>query len=646
MKISIFIKLILGICLFLLAINSFSQSRKLSTDNKKALANFEKSIEAYNKYDYEETILHLKSAIDQDKNFIEAHLLLSQIYQITGQVELSIVSGENAIRINPDFFPNIYFNLGDLLLKRGEYSRALNYFNSFVSYRNTRAETRERAELYIQNCKFAIKALANPVPFTPINLGPNVNSNMDDYWPSLSADENTLVITVNVPKDPTSQDVLYNRQEDFFISKRNPEGEWEPVRNIGSPINTPINNEGAQSLTADGQKMYFTVCRGNCDIYVSNKENGKWSRPQKLPAPVNLDQFSEKQPSISPDGKTLYFVSNNKKGLGGYDIWRSHRIDDYNWSEPENLGDVINSSANEQSPFIHFDNQTLYFSSAGHVGMGGFDIYMSQMINDSTWSTPLNFGYPINTFRDEDGLIVNASATLAYFSSDINPESGRDIYKFDLPQEVRPIPSSYISGTITDIRNGWPLRADFNLVDIDTDQTIMSNKASENGEFFLCIPTNRNYAFFAFEEGYLYHSEHFSLAGIHTANKPYRKDIELRPIKIGETMVMRNVFFETDSYDLKPESVTELSKLIELLSLSQTMKIEVGGHTDNIGSADYNLTLSENRAKSVAQYLIDNGVDSKRISWKGYGLTKPIGNNETEEGRANNRRTEIKVVEM
>ncbi len=392
--------------------------------------------------------------------------------------------------------------------------------------------------------------------------------------------------------------------------------------------------------------MYYTVCRGNCNIFFSQKEDGKWGRPQKLPAPLNLDQFSEKQPSISPDGKTLYFVSNRTKGKGGYDIWRSHKTDDYMWSEPENLGDSINTPYNEQSPFIHFDNQTLYFSSAGHAGMGGLDIYMSQMLNDSTWSTPVNLGYPINTHRDEDGLIVNASGTMAYFSSDINPESGRDIYKFELPQEVRPIPSSYISGTITDIRSGWPLRAEYSLVDIDTEQTIMSNKASEDGTFFLCIPTNRNYGFFAFETGYLYHSEHFNLVGIHTADKPYRKNIELSPIRIGETMIMRNIFFETALYDLKPESVTELSKLFDLLSLSPTMKIEVGGHTDNVGTTEYNLSLSENRAKTVAQYLIEKGADPNRITWKGYGFTKPIGDNSTEEGRAKNRRTEIRVIGM
>lgn len=645
MTLKITYKDLLGIVLLIITINFSTYAQQLTSANKKAIASYEKATEAYGSRDFEKTISHLKEAIEYDNNFIEAYLVLTQVYQTLDQIELAIVTAEDAIRVNPNFFPNVHFNAGRMLFSRGEYERAVNHLKNFVAFRNIRNETKELAELYIKSCEFALRSIQNPVGFTPINLGPRINSNMDDYWPSLSADENTLVITVNIPKDPNSAEVLYNRQEDFFISKKNELGEWESVRNIGSPINTPFN-EGAQSLTADGQTMYYTVCRRYCNIYFSKLENGEWGRPQKLPEPLNLDFSSEKQPSISPDGKTLYFVSNRGNGKGGYDIWRSTKVDDYSWSEPENLGDSINTPLNEQSPFIHFDNQTLFFSSAGHVGMGGLDIYKSTMINDSTWSTPKNFGYPINTFKDEDGLIVNAKGSMAYFSSDINPQSGRDIYMFELPQEVRPTPSSYISGTITDARSGWPLRAEYSLVDIDSDETIMSNKANEDGSFFLCIPTNRNYGFFAFEPGYLYHSEHFNLSGIHSAEKPYKKDIELNPIRVGQTMIMRNIFFETDSYELKPESVTELKKLIHLLSLTPNIKIEVGGHTDNVGTAEYNLNLSENRAQTVAQYLIDQGVENDRITWKGYGLTKPIGDNSTDLGRSENRRTEIRVVEM
>ena len=642
-------KIILLITLFLFLFhgNVLSQPRELTTTNKKAMASYKAALEAYDKYDYKTAEKNLKDAISHDDQFIEAYLILSQIYMETKLPEEAIVAAEGAIRINPDFFPNLYINLGNMLFHRGEYERALKYFYTFLNYDNIRIERRELANLRIKSCKFALHSIANPIPFTPINLGSNVNSNMDEYWPSLSADENTLVITVNMPIDTTSPQIMYNRQEDFYITTRGADGNWQPVRNIGPPINTPHFNEGAQSLTADGQRMYYTVCRGNCDIYVSDRdENGNWSRPQKLPEPLNLSFSSEKQPSISPDGQTLYFVSNRKSRKESHDIWYSRRVDEYHWSEPKEISDSINTPFNEQSPFIHFDNQTLYFSSNGHVGMGGLDIFVSKKLNDTTWSKPVNLGYPINTFRDEDGLIVNARGTMAYYSSDINPESGRDIYKFELPEPVRPNPSSYITGIITDARSGRPLKAKFSLVDVENGQEIMSTNALDGGSFFLCIPTNRKYAFFASRPGYLFHSDHIDLVGIHTADKPYRKDIELVPIRIGETMVMRNVFFETDSYELKQESLVELKKLLELLSLNPTMKIEVGGHTDNVGSADYNLTLSDKRAKAVADFLTENKINPDRISWKGYGLTKPIGDNATEEGRAQNRRTEIRVVGM
>ncbi len=626
---------------------AFSQPRELTSTNRRAQGSYKAALQAYESYNYELALTNLADALKQDDRFIEAHLVMSQIYQETNRPEEAIVAAEKAILINPDFFPNIYFNLGNMLFGRGEYERALGYYETFMKYRNIRNETRELALLRRKSCHFALHAQENPVPFKPINLGSNINSNMDEYWPSLSADENTLVITVNMPKDTTSPEIIYNRQEDFYISTRDSEGNWLPVRNIGPPINTPHFNEGAQTITADGKRMYYTVCRGNCNIYVSDRNaNGSWNQPQKLPEPLNLQYSSEKQPSISPDGQTLYFVSNRKGGLGGYDVWRSNRIDGYNWSTPENLGDSINTRLNEQSPFIHFDNQTLYFSSEGRVGMGGLDIYVSRKLNDTDWSHPINLGFPINTHHDEDGLIVNARGTLAYFSSDINPNSGRDIFMFEIPEAVRPNPSSYIEGTITNLYTGWPVKASCSLVDLDSKEEIMNSTSLENGAFFLCIPTNRNYAFFASAPGFLFHSEHFNLVGIYTANEPYKKNIKLRPIKVGETLVMRNIFFETAKFDLKPESVVELSKLLELLKLNSTMIIEVGGHTDNVGTDDYNLTLSDNRAKSVAQFLIENDISPSRISWKGYGMSKPIGDNSTDEGKASNRRTEIRVVGM
>ncbi len=623
----------------------YAQDKGYTTKNKRAIKQYELALRAYDRYEFDEAKAALTSALKIDNKFIEAHIFLSQVYQITNKIPQAIESAEKAIEINPKFFTNIYFALGDMLLKIPDYQKAMNYLKIFLSQEKISREMRELAELYLKNCEFAIEAMANPIDFKPINLGPSINSELDEYWPSLSATENTLVITVRKPLLTPTGEPSGRHQEDFYITHRNKQNEWFPVSNIGPPINTPHFNEGAQSLTADGKTMYYTICRGVCNLYVTHRdEQGNWGNPQSLPEPVNLPYTSEKQPSISPDGKTLYFVSNRPEGLGQFDIWRSRKLEGNKWSKPENLGDSINTKYNEQSPFIHFDNQTLYFSSNGRVGMGGLDIYMSQQVNDSTWSSPKNLGYPINTHNDEDGLIVNAKGTMAYYSSDLDPAMGRDIFMFEIPKEIQPTPTSYISGKITDARSGWPIMANFSLVDLSTNNAIAESQATSGGTFFLTIPTNRSYAFFASASGYLFHSEHFNLEGVHSAEKPYRKDIELNPIRIGGIMVMRNIFFETDSYQLKDKSIAELKKIFELLNLNPTVRIEVGGHTDNVGSTSYNLTLSENRARSVAQFLVEQGINQSRVTWKGYGLTKPIGDNATEDGRAENRRTEIRIM--
>lgn len=639
---------IFAICTLLCVTSCLSaQSFEYTTQNKKAIARYEASQNAYDKRNMSDAEKLLLEAIKLDEHFIEAHLLLSQVYQVVQRIDEAIGMAERAIELNPSFFPHAHYNVANMLLSQGEYQRASVYYNSFLNYPNIREETLQLARLRLKSCAFALEALANPVPFVPVSLGSNVNTIYDDYWPSLSADENTLVITSNIPKDPSLEQVIGNRQEDFFITTRDEKGNWKPVKNIGTPINTPYFNEGAQSITADGKTMYYTVCEGRCNIFVSSlQDDGQWGRPRKLPEPVNLGYSSEKQPSISPDGTTLYFVSDRKGGLGGYDIWRAKRIDEHRWEQPENLGETINTPFLEQSPFIHFDNQTLYFSSNGHVGMGGLDIFMTQMIDDTTWTTPVNLGYPINTHKNEDGLIVNAMGNTAYFSSEINPDTRRDIYTFEMPLESRPISSSYITGSITDERSGWPLQAEFSLIDVDQNQTIMESVSSQDGDFFLCVPTNRRYAFFASTPGYLFYSEHFDLKGEYSATDPYVKNIELSPILVNQTMVMRNVFFDTDSYELLSESLVELQKLYELLRVNPTLEISVEGHTDNVGEESYNQVLSENRAKAVTIFLEQKGIVSKRIAFKGFGESRPVESNDTHEGRARNRRTEIRVIKL
>jgi outer membrane protein OmpA-like peptidoglycan-associated protein/tetratricopeptide (TPR) repeat protein len=641
------VKIFTTILLVALSSLVFSQPRSLSTKNRKAIESYKAALEAYNKYDTKNAERLLAMAIKFDKKFIESYLTLSQLLQEQGRNEEAIAAADKAIAINPDFFPSIYYNIGNMLFRSGRYHEALERYKKYLSYRNLRAELAYMARFKSSCCNFAIEATKNPVPFEPRSLGASINTTLDEYWPSLSADESTLVFTANIPIDTVSSSAFTRRQEDFFISNRDQSGQWATAQAIGPPINTVRNNEGAQSLTADGKRMYYTVCAGVCNIYYSNRlQNGEWSKPIKLPEPLNLPTTSEKQPSISPDGRTLYFVSNREGSKGRFDIWYSHLISDWEWTTPANISDSINTPFNEQSPFIHFDNQTLFFASDGHIGMGGLDLFFSKRINDTLWSKPMNLGYPINTYADEDGLIVNATGNTAYYSSDRVPNMGRDIFTFELYPEARPHPVSYITGTIRDSKTDGPLKAQFNLTDIDTGLKIMSSTSGDDGSYIVCLPANRSYAFMASAPKYLFYSEHINLKDVHSASQPLNLNIFLKPISVGEVMVMRNVFFETASWDLKEESLVELENLFELLTINPQIRIEIGGHTDSVGGEKDNLLLSNNRAKSVADFLLSKGIDQKRLTWHGYGEANPMADNDTPEGRAQNRRTEVKVMSL
>jgi outer membrane protein OmpA-like peptidoglycan-associated protein len=341
----------------------------------------------------------------------------------------------------------------------------------------------------------------------------------------------------------------------------------------------------------------------------------------------------------------LFFSSNRPGGKGGADIWMATKATNGKWGKVVNLGDSINTPGDETSPFIHPDNTTFYFASDGWPGMGGSDIYMSRnKPNNGGWAKALNLGYPINTYANEMGLIVNANGDRAYFSSNRIPEKGLDIYFFELDSKMRPVQVSYFKGKIYDAETKTPLEAQFELLDLKTSKVInqaVSNKYT--GEFLVCIPTNQNYALNVAKQGYLFYSENFTLSGIDN-NKPFLKDIPMQAMKAGNKVVLKNIFFESNSFELKPESTVELGKVLQFINQNPNIKIEISGHTDNVGNDVLNQKLSENRAISVVNYFISKGVPSSRITSKGYGKTQPIADNKTEEGKAMNRRTEFKII--
>ena len=630
---------------------TFSQDFYTSK-SKKAIKHFEAAVSFFDKRDNKNALEQLNKALETDNQFLEAYMMVAIIREEMRNYDKSIECLQKVIEINPQFSWKAVYNLARIEFNIGKYEEAKEHYLAFKEFDVKSKETNKIVDLQLKRCDFAIYAVSNPVPYEPKNLGANVNSAYQDYWPSLTVDEKTLVITVEVPIDPRFPLSENNRQEDFFMSKK-VDNEWQPMRNIGPPLNTPLN-EGAQIISADGKMMFFTGCNrkegmGSCDIYYSNWTGNGWSEAQNLGAPVNSGAW-ETQPSIASDGKTLYFVSNRGGGKGKMDIWKSEMLGydakgRLKWTKPVNLGDSINTADDEMCPFIHPDNKTLYFSSNGWIGMGGFDLFYSRKANDTTWLSPKNIGYPINSQKDDIGLIVNASGNMAMLSSDREGENGKDIYEFNLYKEAQPIPVTYVKGVVYDVDTKQRLEASFELMDLESAQTIVNiNSNPDNGEYLVCLPIDKNYAFNVSKKGYLFYSDNFSLKNLADPSKPYLMDIALQPIKVGQKMVLKNIFYETDSYELKPESKAELGKLIAFIKDNPNVQIEIGGHTDNVGSKEHNEKLSNNRAKNVFDYLVNHGINSMQLSYKGYGFSATIASNNTEEGKALNRRTEFKII--
>ena len=645
-------QLLLGLLTLVIINCSVAQpSSKVSSTSKKAIKLFNEGKSNYDARNNESAEINLLMAIEKDPNFVEAELLLAYVYQDFRDYEKSLKHYERCIEIKPDFFPEVYFSAAGFQLKFGQYEKALKNFEKYLTYVNAPLMSKPYAKDGIRDCKFALEALKHPVDFNPINMGEAINSPMSEYFPSISVDGETFLYTRQLKSEMTYTG--YN--EDFFLSTFDGHN-WTQSVNV-KPINS-LTNEGAPTLSANGRFLIFTSCDnpvegygrdrkgfGSCDLFYTFRVGDNWSKPKNLGQTINSRNW-ETQPSFSADGKTLYFI----RGLGRppnrqQDIWTCELTEAGTWSKPRPLSSVINTKGVEESVFIHPDGKTLYFSSNGHPGMGGLDIYMSKKGEDGEWQTPINLGYPINTFSEENSLLVGASGNIAYFASDREGGlGGLDLYQFELPENLKPDPVNYLKGKVYDAQTKKPLEARFELVDLETGKVVViSHSDRSSGEFLVSLPINKEYALNATSEGYLFYSENFMLTE-GSLKEPYRKDAPLNKIEVGKTVVLRNVFFDTDKFDLKQKSKIELNRLMAFLEKNPTVKIELGGHTDNVGSAKSNQVLSNNRARAVYDYLLSQGVVAERLSTKGYGDTKPIADNNTEEGRAENRRTEFKIT--
>ena len=622
-------------------------SQDLHTRSNRALKAYNFGREAYAFLDYRAAEKHLREAVEIDPGFIEAYILLAELSKDILAYEQSADAYRQAMLIDSLFFVPAWYEYGEAHFLLGDYSEAKSKFELYLQLGGENSVNAGKARKYLMDCKFALEAILHPVDFDPVNMGDAINTADDEYWPAITADNNMLLFTRQ--RSTGRRNAMGSgMQEDFYYSY-NLEGEWTEARNAGAPLNTAFN-EGAQTLEVSGNYMYFTACnredgKGGCDIYYSARSGSGWKKGINIGGPVNT-RYWESQPSLSSDGSRLFFVSNRPGGYGGMDIWVSRQVKDGRWSEPLNLGNVINTPGDEMSPFIHFDGKTLYFSSNGRPCMGGFDIFMSRLEADSIWTEPENLGYPINTQTDEIGMVINSTGNLAYFSSRINPQKGRDLYSFVMPESLRPDPVSYLKGRVLDRKTGRQLKASYELINLGTKRTVIQSQTDAQGNFLVCLPSGHNYGINVSSEAYLFYSENFMLEGEHSSLEPYEKIILLSPIMVGEQMNLHNVFFSFDSWELREESMPELEKLFNLLKANPGLTVEVGGHTDSTGSYEHNMLLSEKRALVVRDYLIERGISADRLKHRGYGETMPLNDNDSEESKRRNRRTEIRILKI
>jgi outer membrane protein OmpA-like peptidoglycan-associated protein len=530
-----------------------------------------------------------------------------------------------------------------------DFDLAIKFYTSLKNSSAEKDSARTEIERLIGMCETGKELVADSLDLIIDNIGEPVNSIYPDYGPVVSADEKVLIFTSRRPNTTGGQsdinDGMFN--EDIYISNKDSSGKWGNPEIMGSGINTQFH-DACVGISSDGRELFIYrsggVRKNLGDIYASKLGGSIWSAPQRLGGHINSPSW-EPSATTTSDEKTIIFASDRPGGYGGTDLYIVKEEANGQWSEPKNMGPVINTRYDEDAPFIYSDNKTLFFSSRGHKTMGGFDIFKASFdTNKNEYLDPVNVGYPINTADDDVYFVWDGNGETGYFSSWRNDTYGeKDIYLIHKPKEN--LNKLVLKGKIADKDGKTPLASVIYLVNPENNDTLgVYNSDPVTGKYSIKLEHGKKYSLIVQSKGFGYQQNFISVPDDKTVFS-IKNDYHLEPFKIGSGIVLNNIFFDFDKATLRMESQRELEVLYNFLKDHPQLKVEIGGFTDNVGPDTYNQKLSKKRAVAIVKNLIGKGIDKNRIIAKGYGETNPIASNDSPEGRQLNRRTELKLLD-
>ncbi|MCC5915834.1 MAG: OmpA family protein [Cryomorphaceae bacterium] len=593
---------------------------------------------------------NLELALRSDKDNPHALYYFGEYQARSGNTKMAEALWVHLLDICPDYKGEVIFKLGIIMLENGQTQKALDYLERYTRHPEREKRLLTEANKILEEVKVKARLEANPLDFNPIPLK-HICTEDDEYLAIISPD-GTLCFFTRRTERPDKYGSAIGKtivQEHFSYAQRRPDGTFQKGQPMEDPFNSTFN-EGGPTVNANNTELYFTVCERdeegylNCDIYFSKKSGYYWSIPESIGDHINKPDSWESQPSVSANGDRLYFASNRKGGQGGIDIYVCHRQEDGSWGNPKNLGSTINTEKDEKAPFIHPDGRTLYFASQGHPGLGGFDVFYSQKTPDN-WSTPENIGYPINSEEDDLGLFVNLAGTKGYFSSNTRKgKGGWDVFEFDLPYQIKPADVTLVKGKLVDVYGEPEPEAELEIKNLETKEIQKVAVDEITGEYAAVVvkEKSQNHIVTVKKKGAAFSTKYVS--GDLEAPKVVEADLEVRKIEKGEEYRLNDVVFATNSFELNKVARQIIDEFVLFLTTNPEIRVEIQGHTDNVGNDQDNLILSQNRAKVVYEYMVQHGISGNRLKHNGYGAKRPIADNNTEEGRAKNRRTVFVVL--